>query len=121
MAVTLAAHAASLSQQESPNESLPSIYSYFSDISTAMVEAAQRGDWDSVTEGEQSCARLVSLLQTKAPVPANEVERQECMRIIRKVLADDAAIRGLAQPWMQELDKILRPASGSRLRVHSFR
>jgi flagellar protein FliT len=121
MVATLAAHAAPLAPQELLDESLPSIYSYFSEISTAMLEAAQRGDWDSVTEGEQSCARLVTLLQTNAPVATSELERQECMRLIRKILADDAAIRGLAQPLMQELDKILRPASGSRLRMHSFR
>lgn len=121
MAVILATQAASPPSADFPEASLPSIYSYLSSISGAMLEAARRGDWDAVTEGEQSCAQLVELLRTKAPMPANDIEREECMRIIRKVLADDAAIRELAQPWMQELDKILRPAGGRRMPVHSFR
>lgn len=102
--------------------SLATIYRYFAQVSTAMLEAAQRGEWEAVSEGERSCAQLVELLRTHKPMPGDDAERRECMDIIRKVLADDAAIRGLAQPAMAELDRILRPNGNQhRMLVHSFR
>ena len=99
---------------------LQSVYEGFAELSSAMLDAAERGDWDAVTAGEQSCGRLIDFLKHANLVPIDEAERLECMRLVRKVLADDAAIRGLAQPRLAELDRILRPSHG-RMRTHSFR
>jgi flagellar protein FliT len=121
MSANLVVHpSASTTSQGRVATTLQSVYEGFAEISTAMLDAAERGDWDAVTAGEQSCGQLVDFLHQSRLVPIDDAERVECMRLVRKVLADDAAIRGLAQPWLQELDKILRPATG-RLRTHSFR
>ncbi|GAA4342370.1 hypothetical protein GCM10023144_44350 [Pigmentiphaga soli] len=101
--------------------SLREIYTQFAQISSAMLEAARRGDWNDVTLRERACAQLIEILRNREPLrPSDEAERQACMQLLRKVLADDAAIRDLAEPWLRELDQILHPGR-RRLPVHTFR
>lgn len=94
-------------------------YSRFAELSRAMLLAAQNGDWDAVRTGEQACSQLIDSLRKHPAPPVTDQERQLCMDLIRRVLADDAAIRDLAQPRLKELEHILRPAQ--RFAAHSFR
>ncbi len=84
-------------------------YQQLSDLSGAMLAAARRGDWDTVISTEQLCARVIGELQSNPqPLPEKGPAQTERMRLLRKILADDAEVRDLAQPWMRELERILR-------------
>lgn len=93
---------------------LPALYGQLAEISRAMLAAAQRGDWDAVTASESACAELVGQLRRCPIETCPPAERETCMQLIREILANDAATRNIAEPWMRELEQILRP------RRHAF-
>jgi flagellar protein FliT len=73
-----------------------------------MLSAAQNADWDKLVELEKHCAELVarmSALETEDPLPEDLRKRKAAM--IRTVLADDAAIRNITEPWLQQLGSML--------------
>ena len=95
-------------------------YQQLSDLSGAMLEAARRGDWDTVTSTERLCARVIGDLRRQPEQgPITETEHDERLRLLRKILADDAEVRDLAQPWMRELGRIIK--GSRRPAVPSFR
>ena len=48
--------------------------------------------------------------------PADPTLRQQKIELMRRVLADDAEIRLLTQPWLKKLDAMLRtPDTAARL------
>lgn len=107
-----------------PGSALRTAYMDLARLSAAMLEAARRGDWDAVTSHEAECARRtehVRRLASPGTEALPEAERQGCIALIQQVLADDAAIRELAQPWLKELEQILRPGRHGHLAYSSFR
>ncbi len=74
-----------------------------------MLEAARTGNWDQVLKLEGACAVLISQLKqaaaSEAPL-ANE-EAQLKSRIMQRILVNDAEIRQLAEPWLDDLDDLL--------------
>jgi len=73
-----------------------------------MLNAAQSGDWDKLVGLEKHCADLVarmSELESEDSLP--ETLRSHKAQMIRKVLADDAAIRNITEPWLQQLGTML--------------
>jgi len=83
-----------------------------------MVEAARTSDWDHLVALERRCSHLVGSLAGKelreTLEPALQRRKAE---IIRKVLAADAEIRNITEPWIQQLQQIL----GSAAREHRLR
>ena len=92
-------------------------YTRMTDASARMLVAARANDWDAVCEAEKECAALIAELRTMGDLsPRDPQIRQEKMRLMRQVLADDAQIRNLSQPWLNKLDAILRaPHTAARL------
>ncbi|WP_296557568.1 flagellar protein FliT [Pigmentiphaga sp.] len=88
---------------------LAALYGQLAEISRAMLAAARRGDWDAVTASESDCAGLVGQLRLRPIETCPPAERETCMHLIREILANDAATRDIAEPWMKELEQILRP------------
>jgi flagellar protein FliT len=87
--------------------------------SGAMLEAARRQDWDGLAEAERRCAAVIAVLKaSEAEARLDEADRPRKAEIIRRVLADDAEIRRLLDPRMQELERLLN-AAGTRRRVDS--
>ena len=87
---------------------LLSAYDRLSQTTGCMLSAAQRGDWERLVSLEQHCADLVaelSSLETEEPLPQTLHTRKAAL--IRKVLADDAAIRSITEPWMEQLASML--------------
>lgn len=82
-------------------------YEAILDVSHRMLAAARRGDWDAVAQAEAEVdARFQALRQCQGPDRLLEAhERRRRLEILRDVLADDAEIRNLAQPWLCELDR----------------
>ena len=79
-----------------------------------MLEAARGGDWDSVVKLEGACAVLIAQLKhAAAQAPLQSEEAKLKSRIMQRILVNDAEIRQLAEPWLEDLEQILagRPAT----------
>jgi flagellar protein FliT len=79
-----------------------------------MLEAARRNDWDTMVAEERRCRELVDELRAGAPAPLSSAEQAEKHRILCKLLADDAEIRNLAQPWLRHLETVLSAPGNNR-------
>lgn len=83
-------------------------YQFLSGITGKMREAATLGEWDHLIELEQQCSQRVAILKQQDNTPADEATRQQKAALIRKILADDAAIRSKTEPWMAQLQRIMQ-------------
>ena len=83
--------------------------------SKRMLEAARRSDWDAVVASERHCASLIGKLKAGRDTNAlPEAHRRRKVELIRRILADDAEIRNLAQPWMAEVGRFLKGSQSQR-------
>ncbi len=86
-------------------------YRRMADASSRMLTAARDDDWDRVCLIEKDCAGIVAELSTIGDLSPSDPElRQQKIALMRRVLADDAAIRQLSEPWMAKLDAMMRNA-----------
>ena len=99
------------------NEEMIRTYENILAITAQMLEAARAADWDLLVNREQECRQLVeSLMDTRNEnniVLEPQVHKRK-VEIIRKVLADDAEIRNLTEPWMQRLQHLLTSVGHER-------
>lgn len=109
----------------------PQLLNYYEAIERAsadMLAAARAGNWDEVVKLEGACVLLISQLKhaaQQAPDAAgDDAERGDPRaleaakiksRIMQRILVNDAEIRHLAEPWLQELDDTL---AGRRKTIH---
>ena len=113
----------------------PQLLSYYEAIERAsaeMLSAARAGNWDEVVKLEGACVLLISQLKHAAHepehgmVPLRTPPRDEAQatakevakvksRIMQRILVNDAEIRHLAEPWLQDLDDTL---AGRRKTLH---
>jgi flagellar protein FliT len=88
--------------------SLLNYYQAIEKASQDMLDAARAGNWDQVLKLEGACALLISQLKTSAAKqPLGEDEMQFKSRIMQRILINDAEIRQLAEPWLDDLDHLL--------------
>jgi flagellar protein FliT len=103
----------------------PQLLSYYEAIERASVDmltAARAGNWDEVVKLEGACVLLISQLKHAAQgpedagaargVPAAQAPQavelaKAKSRIMQRILVNDAEIRHLAEPWLQDLDDTL--------------
>ena len=85
-------------------------YQSLSAITGQMRAAAASGEWDELIALEKMCANQVAQLKPRDGVPADESARREKAALIRKILADDKAIREQTEPWMRQLQQIMQSA-----------
>jgi flagellar protein FliT len=92
-------------------------YRRMAEASHRMLDAARDDDWDRVCAAEQECACLVKELSMMGDLaPADPALRQQKLDLMKRVLADDAEIRLLTQPWLKKLDAMMRgPQNAVRL------
>jgi flagellar protein FliT len=84
-------------------------YRKMADASARMLAAARLDDWDTVCGIEKECAALVGELSMMGDLaPSDPALRQQKLELLKRVLADDAAIRALSQPWLSRLDEMMR-------------
>ena len=102
---------ASLSSPSEPtamNSPLLSYYEAIEKASADMLDAARAGNWDHVIKLESACVLLISQLKNAARGGAlSGEETQLKSRIMKRVLVNDAEIRHLAEPWLDDLDQML--------------
>jgi flagellar protein FliT len=89
----------------------PDLLNYYEAIEKAsqdMLAAARAGNWDHVVKLEGACALLISQLKhaaTKQGLGTEEAQLKS--RIMQRILINDAEIRQLAEPWLEDLDNLL--------------
>lgn len=80
--------------------------------SQKMLMSAQGGCWDEVVECEAACALMISRLrelsQTQSLTPE---DRREKSGIMQRILKIDAQIRYLAEPWLEDIDLLMKGQS----------
>jgi len=99
---------------KTPQEALLGCYEKIGEMSALMVEAARREDWDALDEAEQACQLLIERLRAVGADPAITLDaegRRQRLEIMRRILANDARIREIREPWLADLDSVL---SGGR-------
>jgi len=90
------------------NAALLNYYEAIERASMDMLEAARTGNWDQVVKLEGACAVLISQLRSAAAqTPLGSEEAQLKSRIMQRILVNDAEIRHLAEPWLEDLDQLL--------------
>ncbi len=83
-------------------------YEAIEQASQDMLRAAHAGDWDHVVKLESACAVLIAQLKDAAanqPLKPDEAELK--LRLMQRILVNDAEISHLAEPWLEDLDDIL--------------
>ncbi len=83
-------------------------YQFLSGITGKMREAAALGEWDHLVDLEKQCSQRVQLMKQQDTAPVDEATRRQKAELIRKILADDAAIRSKTEPWMAQLQRIMQ-------------
>jgi len=84
-------------------------YESIGHVTRLMLRAAQAQDWELLQDAEACCAGLIHRLEAEKHQGA-ELAPEESRRkhqIILRILADDAQIRLLTQPWLRQLEGVL--------------
>ena len=98
------------------NTALLNCYEAIEQASRDMLTAAREGNWDHVLKLEGACALLISQLkQSAAKKPLGDNEMQLKSRIMQRIVVNDAEIRQLAEPWLDDIDNLL---ANKRQTVH---
>ena len=98
------------------NSSLLNYYEAIEKASADMLDAARAGNWDHVIKLEGACVLLISQLKNAARgASLSSDEHQLKSRIMQRVLVNDAEIRHLAEPWLEDIDDMMQ---GRRKTIH---
>ena len=98
------------------------IYEKMLDVSGAMLESASKADWDTLVSLEGQCRNMVERLKPNdrtTGLPRPVVERK--IDLIKRLLANDAAIRSHVEPWMANVEKYLGDANRQRQLSQAYR
>ena len=90
------------------NTHLLGYYEALEKASTDMLCAARQADWDQVVKLEGACVLLIAQLKHAAgekSLAADEARLKT--RLMQRILVNDAEIRTLAEPWLEDLDRML--------------
>ena len=91
-------------------------YEAIAQTTCRMLAAARSSDWEGLVAHERVCAGLIEELRAAGDdkrTLSREANARKC-QIIRRLLADDAEIRNLTQPWLAKLETILRAGANQR-------
>lgn len=90
------------------SQTLLNYYEAIERASADMLDAARNGNWDEVVKLEGACAVLISQLKHAAQKQSmREEEGKLKSRIMQRILLNDAEIRHLAEPWLEDLDRMM--------------
>ncbi|MFT3858034.1 MAG: flagellar protein FliT [Aquabacterium sp.] len=98
--------------EEVVNGNLLSYYEAIEHASQDMLNAARAGDWDTVVKLEGACAVLIAQLKhASEDHPLGPDETALKTRIMQRILVNDAEIRNLAEPWINDLSRMMGGAT----------
>lgn len=85
-------------------------YEAIAAVSARMLTAARKALWNELIQLQEEYRALVDMLRDMdGGIALDEHERLRKYDLIRQILADDAAIRDLANPAMARLSAIFSP------------
>jgi flagellar protein FliT len=97
------------------SQELMSIYENVANITDQMLRAAQASNWDLLVKLEASCsAQTQAIKENTEQVQLASADRENKIRIIKKILSDDAQIRDLVHPRMKHISDLMRTSSSQR-------
>jgi flagellar protein FliT len=83
-------------------------YEAIARASQRMLDAAKESDWDEVTRQEERSRTLIAALKAASlDAPLRPADNRRRMELLRRILADDAEIRGRADPWLKQLERLI--------------
>ena len=83
------------------------MYENIAGLTSKMAAAAQSGDWNGFDSLQGQCAAQASA--TASGVPALEgTKRLRKIDLLKQIMANDRAIRDITEPWMGQLDRVMR-------------
>ncbi len=93
------------------NAQLISYYEAIEQASAEMLQNARSGQWDDVVKLEGACALLISQLKHAAAEQTLSPEEAPLKaRIMQRILVNDAEIRALAEPWLDDIGRWVAPS-----------
>jgi flagellar protein FliT len=100
--------AARLFEGTTMDTELLSYYEAIERASADMLNAARAGDWEQVVKIEGACVLLISQLQQAAKHDSlSGTAAQRKARLMHRILINDAEVRNLAEPWLDQLGDML--------------
>lgn len=103
------------------SEEVISLYEKVAGITHRMVEAAREYNWEQLAELESLCANHVATLKRdESTVPLTGVVREQKVKIIQKILADDREIRSITEPWMENLSLLIKSTGTERKLLQAY-
>lgn len=101
------------SEAPRPDRGLLACYEALESASFDMLAAARDGQWDRVAQIEDAASRLIEQLRRRLRDDALDARDASAkLRIMRRIVENDAEVRYLAQPRLRRVDALL---SGQRL------
>jgi flagellar protein FliT len=89
-------------------KTLLNYYEAIEQASLDMLNAARGGQWDEVVRLEGACALLISMLKRTASAETLDTDQARVKsKIMQRILINDAEVRQLAEPWLEDLDNVL--------------
>ena len=82
-------------------------YESIAAASRRMLDAAREGDWDEVSLLEDRCRTLISRLKRAHVCSDQPMGQRQRLALMCAMLADDAEIRELSEPWLKQLQALL--------------
>lgn len=84
-------------------------YESLATLMNLMSEAASHGQWNRLVDLEQQCRRRMDVIRQvdQQSGSISEEARKRKAALIRRILADDAAIRRHTEPWLEQLQGFL--------------
>ena len=96
-------------------------YEVLSSLTAQMREAAVQNKWDDLVELQKQCSQRVASMKVQdASTPIDENIRLQKVALIRKILADDAEIRNRTDPWMAQLQRIIKSVGQERRLLEAY-
>lgn len=101
--------APSMPAAEPPRSSLLQHYEAIAQASCAMLAAARAGNWIEVERQEERCGALIAILKAadERSGSLSVADDRRRMFLLRQILADDADIRGQAEPWLEPIAPLI--------------
>lgn len=85
-----------------------STYKAILTITQQMLIAAQQNNWNKLNALEQECKKLTyALITNPLQKPLSDEMHEKKVEIIHQILACDAKIRAITEPWMTHLQGLL--------------
>jgi flagellar protein FliT len=96
-------------------------YESIAHLTARMLDAARAAEWDALVGLERDCSALFArLFAADTRQPRSPEFQQRKATLIRGVLADDAQIRSLVEPWLNQLAKLLNHTGQERRLAQAY-